>query len=545
MMSLLARDHKNPSSLTEQELSGYQQLADNVLMQEISLHDYTLGLGLFLHPDVLAKTLQSEGAMEGVQKALQDQSQHPDPHGLAQLQRRMQRYQRGLNQQVLIRALQDTTFSSSEDASSLASVFQQKRSFAWFRIPLIPEKATDYTPSDASIEEYYNTHPFVQPASMQVRYLRFPAKQFAPKAEPTQAELKQFFAENPGRFDTPKQYHITTFLLQDQPHENSKRLATATLLKNWVSADKQPAFSGKWLHYSQTDTRTLDHAVVEKSPIASLQKGQYWMEQNENGHPVIAKCTDITETKTCTLASCPTAVKKAWREDIARNTREQFTGNLKDSLLFAPDDLTSLARSHNLSPQTSPVFTQNTGEAIAQDDRFRQTAFSDSVKTSQAISDPVVLASGDVIVMQQAAYTPAGKQELDSVRATILENMRAEHSLKSQRQAIEQALQDLHTGTEAKLVAKRFSSTLEKTAPVDQRHTESLPAALTQAGFAVDAKKTGWEHAQLLPDYAAQSWLVFTLLDADYQESQVDSATSEQLHQLYQQLELSQVLGSL
>jgi len=149
------------------------------------------------------------------------------------------------------------------------------------------------------------------------------------------------------------------------------------------------------------------------------------------------------------------------------------------------------------------------------------------------------------VVMQQAAYTPAGKQELSQVRATIVENMRTEHTLKSQRQAIDQALQDLHAGTEAKQVAKRFNSKLEKTAPVDQRHTESLPAALTQTGFAVDAQKTGWQHAQLLPDYAAQSWLLFTLLDADYQESKVDSATNAQLHQLYQQLELSQVLDNL
>lgn len=102
------------------------------------------------------------------------------------------------------------------------------------------------------------------------------------------------------------------------------------------------------------------------------------------------------------------------------------------NISFSAESVDDVAAALGLSVQETPLFTRQSADGIAADDKVREIAFSDPVMLDKQISDVIETDDG-ALVMAVKEHIDASVLPLDVVRPQIVAGLTREHSLEQAR----------------------------------------------------------------------------------------------------------------
>ena len=537
--NLLAQNKVNYAQLSETQQQQYTQYALHILKQEGQLTHYTDSMELYVHPQVLGETLASQGTLSHIQDAIRHQKTQPNPQAMQQMQSRVNRMQRQVNHQLLFNALQTSQITTQEEAKNYQHSSQQTRKFSWAKVPMVPTNTSQVPePADVDIQKYYDQNAFSTQELAAVNYIHFPASQFKAK-NPSSTELASFYQDHVERFDLPKQLHFKRFSLVPETMANAHKVSTKQVLSSW-GGKEAPKLKQEWLYYLDTETVAFSEKTLPTAELTELKPNQYLIYPDDSGHVYLYKFTHVTSAKSCTLATCSQDIRSAWIAHQTQENREQLASKIQDDILYSPSNLSKLATKYDTSVHTTPAFTEDKGIGIAESANFRKHAFTPTLHESKQIADPIVLEDGSLVVMTSKAFTPARKQDLEKVKPAIIQDLKTQQAAKERQSQLEQSLSELRNSQDIHAFTSKWETHLENSQHINMQNVQTLPNPVARMGFSLATDALGWQKAIMLPDYASQSWLIFSLQDVKFSTLDGDDV-SEYLPGLHQ-LEVAQLL---
>lgn len=399
------------------------------------------------------------------------------------------RIKKALMMEQVQRAVVDSGFVTKAEVDAFFKIQNQKRDVEYISIPLA---APTLVPSDDEITAYYQQHQdaYQSDEQVSVQYVELSLDALANDVSATDDQLKDYYQEQKAQFTNPERRKISHILIafgKDVSEEQALQKATAAkqalsnkdfaALAAELSDDKLSAKNGG-------DLGLFNVGVMEKAFEDAASK----LKLGEVSEPVksafgyhLIKVTELVPGEVKTFESVKPELTKAYKKAQAESRFNELAEKLSQVSYENPDSLDAAASMLGAEIRETAMFTRQTGEGVASDEKLRLAAFSEDVLKG-GNSEPIEIGTDKLVVLRMKSHVPAANKELKDVKKEVIAALQKD---KAQQHAIEVANQikaELLAGKAINDVAQAAHLNAKKVNGLT-RTTVDVDPAISQAIF--------------------------------------------------------------
>jgi peptidyl-prolyl cis-trans isomerase D len=355
-----------------------------------------------------------------------------------------------LRVQQMQNALVGTTIVTDAEVNRLAGLDLQTRDI---RIAMYKadEYAGDIVVSDDEITAYYrsNIEKFMTPEQVSVDYVELNSDALAADMDVDEQQVKALYQDYKAQIALHEQRKARHILLKIGSTPETERDAVNAKMQQIQQELKQgKSFAELAKKYSQDpgsskqggDLGWVSAGQMVKpfeDALFKLKKGEVSdIVETQFGLHLI-QLEDIRSEKALAYEDKRDELVKQLKHDAMSSKFYDLSETMATTAYENPDSLGAVVDAMDLPIKTSKLFTRQSGEGIAQDQKIRTAAFSDAVIEQGLNSDTIELSPEHIVVLRMHEHIPASQRPLAEVRSTIETQLRV---AKEHEQALAAAL---------------------------------------------------------------------------------------------------------
>ncbi len=378
-----------------------------------------------------------------------------------------QQIREDLKQQMLARQLQGSAFVTNTEGRRLIALLSEKRdvSYAMLRSP-----AADTTPVPAAeIASWYKAHQqdFRSPEMVSLEYVDIDGSTLPLSEAVDENALKVQYEQDKARFIEPEQRLSSHILVKvDAGADAATQKAAEVKAQDILKQARAGADFATLARQSSDDAGSKDSG----GDLGWILKNGQMVKPFEDAVFATAAGTISGPTKTefglhiiqvremkpgyqMPFEQARPELERILAETSRERAYNDLTGTLVDEVLKSPTSLASAASAAKLTVQKLGPFAQGQGTGIAANPAVMRAAFSDALKESRNVSDPIEIAPNHSVMIRVVEHTTERVQPLDKVGLQVVAAVRADRARKAVEAEGEAVLARLKKGESLAMIA--------------------------------------------------------------------------------------------
>ena len=423
-------------------------------------------------------------------------------------------------------AIVGSAILTDAEVAKLAALEQQERDVRLIRYSIDPEN--DIVITDQEIEDYYNTNStrFMTPESVSVEYVEVTSDDLADSITIDETRLAATYDDYKRTVLKKEERKARHILLQtgaseekSQPavmarmEELQQKLADGASFEDLAgefSEDPGSAQKGGDLGWVTTGemVKPFEDALfsMDKGQISEIVETQFGLH--------LIKLDDIRTPEVASFEEKRGEFEQELKKEVISNMFYDISENMAVTAFENPDSLDAVVEAVNKQPVKTGFFTRSSGTGIAENQKFRNAAFSSAVIEEGLNSDIIEISPSHVAVLRLLKHEPASKKPLEEVRAEIENTLRMSAAHDRAMAAAEEAKNRIIAGDSLKDVLTD-NQNIEELGSVKRSDVNKTDPRIIQAAFEMP-----------YPDEAKPSVQVVNALSGDVVVVLLDKVTT-------------------
>ena len=313
----------------------------------------------------------------------------------------------------------------------------------------------------AAVRAEFDNNPdrYVNPAEIQVDYLRLSVIDLAQQISVDEDSLKSYYDMNLAQFSRPgsrRASHILISVAADASADvvNAAQAQAAGLALRARTGENFEQLAREHSGDTGSAGRGGDLGVIRPGTMAlPFEEAVFALDQGEVSEPVrtdygwhVIRLTDLRENETKPFAEVRGEIRSVLAREAAE---EQFLALAEDfqNIVFEqPGSLEPAADILGLPIERSEWFSRATGTGLTKSGVVRQAAFSDEVRVDRLNSEMLEVDSDTLVAVRYADFREQRKQAFEEVRQSIESELVAKAALHAQEVAAQALIDGLRSG---------------------------------------------------------------------------------------------------
>jgi peptidyl-prolyl cis-trans isomerase D len=413
-----------------------------------------------------------------------------------------ERVRYSLAMQQLPAALVNSAFTSKSLAQQLTGLSEQTR-----EVQGLAFRASDYAPkvqpTDAQMQAYYDAHKneFATPATAQIQYLVLSAATVAATVNPSDADLKKYYDDNIAHFKSQEEVRASHILITVAKDASAADRAAAKQKAEQILADVK-AHPDQFAQLAQKDSQDPGSAAkggdlgyfgpgmiaggqAFDDAVFKLKKDEISdVIQSDFGYHIV-KVTDIKPSVTKPFDDVKGQILNDVKTQQAAKVFADATEGFTSTVYEQAKTLQPAADKYKLTIQTATV-TPKPNPALPPDSplnnqKFLDAVFANDSVTSHNNTQAIDVGNSTLISAHVTNFQPAAVPAFASVKDAVHQKVVTQLAADMARKDGEAKLADLQKSKST----DGFSSALK----VSRNDAQGLPPSALSAVFKADAQK--------------------------------------------------------
>ncbi|MEY3182945.1 MAG: hypothetical protein RLZ35_930 [Pseudomonadota bacterium] len=365
-------------------------------------------------------------------------------------------------------------------------LFLEKRDIGYAVLPykLFAEKVSQDV---SALQAFYDAQKtrYVRPEQVSLQYAELRLNQVIDEIKASDLELKNFYIENQGFYNTPEMRHARHILFSTEgkdPNAQAKQLAEAEKTLAALKAGEHFETLAKKLS-DDVDTRSQggDMGWVGKGDMdIAFEEALFALKSPQELSPIIKSADgyhiiQLLEHKLATTQPFE-AVKETVNEQYRRQKAQQLFEEKKEQLAAIafeyPDSLDKVKQIMGLNVfETAPFDRQGQGaEKWAQYPEWMKVAFSPEIILEKRNSDVINLTPERAVVVRLNTHSPAEQQTFEMVQAQVKADYTKKMASEQIKAVADQVVLEIRSGENAQKTLKPYGITWKQQSDVSRRN---------------------------------------------------------------------------
>lgn len=455
--------------------------------------------------------------------------------------------------QQLASAISDTGMVSSSVVDALLRIQSEERLVSELRIPAA-QFADKVKPTDEDLKKYYDQHKaaFKVPEELRAEYVQLSLDTLLPQITIKPEDVKSWYDSHKERFQQPEERRASHILImvdaKASPADKAKAKAKAEAVLKEVQQNP-----GKFADIAKRDSQDpgsaakggdlgffAKGAMVKPfdDAVFKLKDGQLsGLVQSDFGYHII-KLTGIKAGKVASLDEVKGQIETELKKQEASRKFAEMAEAFSNTVYEQADSLKPAADKFKLTVQQSGWLTRqaNPANGVLGNAKLLGALFGDDAVKNKRNTDAVEVAPNTLVAARVVEYKPASMKTFESVKAQLLQVVKAQQMADLAKKAGEAQLAALQKGEGAK------SGTWTPARAISRLNgSQMVPPPALQAIFKAKVAK--------LPAYAGATFpngvgYVIYRIEKVSQPEKLDETKRQQLHQEYTNLSSQEDFGA-
>lgn len=455
--------------------------------------------------------------------------------------------------QQLASAISDTGMVSSSVVDALLRIQSEERLVSELRIPAA-QFADKVKPTDEDLKKYYDQHKaaFKVPEELRAEYVQLSLDTLLPQITIKPEDVKSWYDSHKDRFQQPEERRASHILImvdaKASPADKAKAKAKAEAVLKEVQQNP-----GKFADIAKRDSQDpgsaakggdlgffAKGAMVKPfdDAVFKLKDGQLsGLVQSDFGYHII-KLTGIKAGKVASLDEVKGQIETELKKQEASRKFAEMAEAFSNTVYEQADSLKPAADKFKLTVQQSGWLTRqaNPANGVLGNAKLLGALFGDDAVKNKRNTDAVEVAPNTLVAARVVEYKPASMKTFESVKAQLLQVVKALQMADLAKKAGEAQLAALQKGDGAK------SGTWTPARAISRLNgSQMVPPPALQAIFKAKVAK--------LPAYAGATFpngvgYVIYRIEKVSQPEKLDETKRQQLHQEYTNLSSQEDFGA-
>jgi peptidyl-prolyl cis-trans isomerase D len=438
--------------------------------------------------------------------------------------------------------LVDSGIVTANEVDNLVRLLKQEREIVYVTIANDRFHAgVKITPEQ--MQEYYNAHQDLFRTQEQVRieYVRLSAQDLAKNYKPSDAELRQLYADDVSKTTRPETRRVSHILISVAPGATSDDAKKAQVQIEEIEKQARAGNDFSQLarkHSQDTSTATKGGDLGDVQPgllPKPLEDAVLTLKQGEITKPVR---TEFGYHLAKLMTHKP-AVQKSFdemrlhlvKQAHQRYSEERFyeaSEKLRNIVYEQPDSLAPAAEALGLKVETSDWLSRAGGvPGVAAHPRVIEAAFSAEVLQQKRNSDAFEISGDTLVSVRVVEHRPAEPKPLNDVKAQIERTLRETAAQKAARELGESLIKELAAGQTLQTAARKHGLPVQGPKSVTRELAQGFDRAVVDAAFRT-LRPEGGKPAFGGIELGAKSYAVYAVTQVrDGDPAKADAATKE------------------
>lgn len=455
--------------------------------------------------------------------------------------------------QQLASAISDTGMVSSSVVDALLRIQSEERLVSELRIPAA-QFADKVKPTDEDLKKYYDQHKaaFKVPEELRAEYVQLSLDTLLPQITIKPEDVKSWYDSHKERFQQPEERRASHILImvdaKASPADKAKAKTKAEAVLKEVQQNP-----GKFADIAKRDSQDpgsaakggdlgffAKGAMVKPfdDAVFKLKDGQLsGLVQSDFGYHII-KLTGIKAGKVASLDEVKGQIETELKKQEASRKFAEMAEAFSNTVYEQADSLKPAADKFKLTVQQSGWLTRqaNPANGVLGNAKLLGALFGDDAVKNKRNTDAVEVAPNTLVAARVVEYKPASMKTFESVKAQLLQVVKAQQMADLAKKAGEAQLAALQKGEGAK------SGTWTPARAISRLNgSQMVPPPALQAIFKAKVAK--------LPAYAGATFpngvgYVIYRIEKVSQPEKLDETKRQQLHQEYTNLSSQEDFGA-
>jgi peptidyl-prolyl cis-trans isomerase D len=384
---------------------------------------------------------------------------------------------------------------TEKEARKLAALEQQQRDIRIIKFK-VDAASTDIVVTDEEIEDFYNTNSdrYMSPERVSVEYIEITSDDLADTIEIDEAKLASMYDDYKRTALKKEERKARHILLQTgAAEEKSRDNVIARIedlqqqLKDGVSfedlareysEDPGSAAQGGDLGWVATGEMVKPFEDVlfnlNKGEISDVVETQFGLH--------LIKLDDIRTPDVETFAEKRGDFEQELKRELLGSLFYDVSENMAITAYENPDSLDAVVDVVNKQPAKTEMFTRDSGTGIAENEKFRNAAFSTAVIEEGLNSDIIEISPNHIAVLRLLKHEPASKKPLAEVRSDIENVLRLKAAHSNSMAAAENVRNQIIGGAQVESVLAG-KQTIEDIGTLKRRDFNKADPMVVEAAF--------------------------------------------------------------
>jgi peptidyl-prolyl cis-trans isomerase D len=393
-------------------------------------------------------------------------------------------------------AIVTTAIVTENEARRLAALEQQQRKIRMIKYA-IDTDAADIVVTDQEIEDYYNANidRYMSPERVSVEYVEITADDLEDSIDINEARLASMY-DDYKRIALKKQERKARHILLQvgDTGENNRESVMARIKDLQQKLNDGASFDELAREYSE-DTGSAAQGgdlgwVSTGEMVKPFEDALFSMNNGDISDVVetqfglhLIKLEDIRTPEVETFAEKRGDFEQELKREVLGSMFYDISENMAIAAYENPDSLEAVVDAVNKQPAKTEMFTRDSGNGIAANEKFRNAAFSSAVIEEGLNSDIIEIEPNHVAVLRLVKHEPASKRPLAEVRADIENVLRLKAAHSSSMAAAEDAKNRIVAGDPVESVLSAYNRAIEDIGAIKRREFNKVDPMVVEAAF--------------------------------------------------------------
>jgi peptidyl-prolyl cis-trans isomerase D len=388
-------------------------------------------------------------------------------------------------------ALRATSFVTPASRKQYANLQNQTRKIRSLKYRLDPSSVQV---EDAEVEQYYRENPGRYRTAEQVKidFVEVGLEKIKQNIVVDEADVEARYQEGLSSYTTPEYREASHILIQiNDETDEATALATINGLRDRI--ENGESFADLAQEFSEDPVSAAEGGSLGEigrgEMVPTFESALFALQVDELSEPVktafgwhLILVKSITGGEVQSFDSVRSALADEIKTELAEVQIYELVEGLANLAYEQPDSLQPAADQLGFKVQTSDWFDRANGTGIASDARVRQVAFSDEILEQGLNSEAIELDSEHVVFVRVNERKPAQALPLDEVRDQVKAELIRQKLAETSLQAGVAALARLNAGETLEDIAADWSVAITDHGFV-KRNQEQLDASILQKSF--------------------------------------------------------------
>lgn len=431
-------------------------------------------------------------------------------------------------------ALTSTAFVTDDEIRRLAMLEEQSREASLLKFAVNDYQA-DITVSEEDIQKTWESQSerYMLPEKVSVEYVELKNEKLAADVEIDEQQLEQMYNDYVAEVSQKERRKASHILLKADADKEAARkkledirqqLSAGAAFDKLAKEHSQDPGSARqggdlgWVGPGQM-VKPFEDALFD------LQRGEVSdVVESEFGFHLI-KLEGVESEAAVPFKEKRAELEQILKQDAVGNLFYDLSETMATTAYENPDSLNSVIEVMGIASQTSKLFTRETGEDIAANEKVRNAAFSKSVLQDGTNSEIIELAPNHVVVLRVREHKPASLRPLEEVRSAIENTLRVQKAHQLALQAAQAAKVRVESGESLMNIAGS-GQVLEKTGVLKRSDSGKVDQQVLDVVFKLPRPEEGRPAVSEVSMYNGDVMLVVlgkVLTPENIEQSSIDS----------------------